>query len=439
MMDFLKPVMAVLAACVLSVSGQPLKVLTIGDSLTEEYRFEAVFSGPASNPAEANTKNWVELLAEERDTDVTFGSYEPSLFQYPDFRNAGYKYNYGVPSFTTVNWMDVIDSTIADAFSGDAYRTACYSTKTALGRHLVEDGIGVVVIFLGGNDLKSDYSGIFNDETPPSLLAEAVSNIGDIHAFVRSKNASVPVVICTFPDIGATPEVSGKYTNPELKVRARQRIADANVALMAEAASLGAEVARIDRVTDRIFDEEPFELNGTVMIYEPDPENPPDHLFCHDGFHPSTVGQAFIANEILEAVNRAAGLSVILFPNREILGDLLGLNPDRPYLDWAGAAGGMEANPDGDVAPNLVEFVLGTSPISADSPFVFGATGGVSFSPLAERLRFAELEILESATLTNDWLPVPQERIEIGADGKWTVLPNGQDRNFYRFQAVPKP
>ncbi|MBK1883199.1 hypothetical protein JIN85_12300 [Luteolibacter pohnpeiensis] len=439
MMDFLKWAIAVTGACVVSASGQAVKVLAIGDSLTEEYRFETVFSGPTSNPVDSNTKNWVELLAENRRADLTFGSYEANLLSYPDFRDAGYKYNYGVPGFTTENWIDVIQSSFFDTLSGDAYAIGCYATKTALVRHLEDDGIGVVVILLGGNDLKSDYDGIFNDDQPPALLTEAVQNIRTIYQFVRSENSSVPVVICTFPDIGATPEVSEKYTEPDLRVRARQRIADANASLMATATSLGAEVARIDSVTARVFDEVPFYLNGTLMTYEPDPENAPDRLFCHDGFHPATIGQALIANQIVDAINRALGTTVEPFANRVILGDLLGLDPDQPYLDWAGSAGAMDANPDGDASPNLVEYMLGSEPLMPDSPFIFGADGELSFLTLEDRFRFASLQVLESETLGDDWQPVPENRIQIDASGRWQIEPSGDAKNFYRLQVVPNP
>lgn len=71
----------------------PLKVLSIGDSLTEEYRFETPFSAPESAPGvpglEANTKNWVEIVSARRGEWLSFGSYDPNLLSYPDFRNGG--------------------------------------------------------------------------------------------------------------------------------------------------------------------------------------------------------------------------------------------------------------------------------------------------------------------------------------------------------------
>ena len=424
-----------------TAGAQPLRVLTIGDSLTEEYRFEGVFSGPeiegVPNPV-ANTRNWVEIVAARRATNISFGSFDPNLFAYSDFRDGGYAYNFGVPSFTTVNWMEVIDWPSVSS-SDWAYKLACMRTHDELVEQLEEENIGVVVIFLGGNDLKSDYGGIFNDAVPPALLQDAVANLEEIVGFVRDGNASVPIVICTFPDIGATPIVSERYPEPVKRARARQRIADANAAVIALAARVGAQVARIDHLTDRIFDESPFHLNGYVMQYPTNPQNPPDHLFCHDGFHPSTVGQALIGNLVLDAINRATGAAVPLMTNREILGPVLGLNPDQPYLTWADAAGGMMENPDGDASPNLIEYLLGTPPRTAGNPFSFAANGTFSFTPLADRLRFATLSVMESGTLANDWTPVPQQRITRAPDGAWQVVPDGRTQNFYRLLATPKP
>ncbi|WAC19297.1 GDSL-type esterase/lipase family protein [Luteolibacter sp. SL250] len=423
--------------------AQPLKILTIGDSLTEEYRFEGVFSGPKVEGVPvpvANTRNWVEIVADRRADRISFGSFDANFNAYSDFRNGGYAHNFGVPSFTTTDWLGVInwESLPND---GLAYKYAAYRTYSRLVEHLEEEGIGVVVIFLGGNDLKSDYSGTFHDDPPPALLQNVVTNLGQIISFVRQQNATVPIVVCTLPDIGATPVITSNnnYEDLVLRARARQRIADTNAAVMSLAASRGAHVARIDLITTKIFDEPQFHLNGTVFQYPPDDLNPPDHIFCHDGFHPSTVGQALIGNLVLDAINRATGAAVPLMGNREILGDVLGLDPDQPYLTWAGSAGGATANPDGDGFPNLVEYLLGGSPSMADDPFTFAVDGGLSFRPLEVPSRYADLAVQESGTLGNDWAVVPQSRITVLPDGTWQVAPTGGSKNFYRLTATPKP
>lgn len=420
-----------------------MRILSIGDSLTEEYRFETPFSGPKIGNSDipsidANTHNWPEIISEHRAEYLSFGSYKPNLLDYRDFRNAGYKYNYGIPGFTAAAWVDVINAPFPDLFHPDEFEILAYRTREVLTEHLDEGGIGVVVIFLGGNDLNSPYDEIFEEATPPAFLQQIPNRLRAIHNFVRSKNTTVPIVLCTLPDIGATHKISERYSDPARRVIARQRIAALNASVIALGAELGCQLARVDHLTDRIFDQVPFHINGTIFQYPPNNSNPPDRLFCHDGFHPSTVGQAIITNLILDAVNRATGSKIPLLSDREILGDVLGLNPDQPYLTWAGSAGAMTDNPDGDGLPNLVEYLLNTDPRVAGSPFQFSKDGQLSFVASLERLRFAKLEVLESPTLS-DWQPVPEDRLTILSDGTWHVDPGGLGKNFYQLKAVARP
>jgi lysophospholipase L1-like esterase len=418
------------------LEAAPLRVLVIGDSLTEEYAFEVPFSAPDSDPLDANTENWPEILSAHRAAGVTLGSYQSSLGYYLDLRDGGYETNYGVPGFRTWDWIEVCETSFWDTLSGDPFVLAQYRTRLALDDDL--GNVNVVVIFLGGNDLKSGYSGIFSDPAPPALLANVVSNVAWIHDYVRAREAGLPIIIATVPDVGATAEVAEAYADPVKRVVARQRIATMNAALIAMAGARGATVARIDSLTDRIFDQVPLQLNGTEFIFAPDPENPPLHVFCKDGFHPATMAQALIADMLVDALNRSTGANIPRLGNREILGSILGLNPDQPYLDWAGSAGGMQENPDGDGLPNLAEYVLATPPLVASAPFVFETGGLMRFTPSASALNFAMIAVEESFSLTN-WLAVPAARIETAPDGAWWILPSGAPRAFYRLAVTPRP
>jgi lysophospholipase L1-like esterase len=412
---------------VLPAPAAALRVLTIGDSLTEDYKFEEIaFS--------INAKNWVELMSDRRATEVTFGTYKSTYFSYGDWRNAGYRLNYGIPGDTTVDWVGIIGTT----------GRIGYDAKT---RYNLETDLGlcdVAVIFLGGNDLKDRYDEIFNNTEPAGYLDAIVTNLARIHDWVRLKKPSLPIVIATSPDIGATLNVNSTYNDPFRQQRTRQKIAAMNASIRAMAATKGAKVASVDKLTDLIFDVVPFHLNGTPLIATSTSSvNASNYVFCMDGFHPNTSGQALIANEVMLAVTQATGRALTTFPNREILTNILSLNADAPYLSWQAGfpgLGGTGADDDLDGIPNLVEYTLGTSPKQRSQPMSFlqSPGGTLRFTPSAVGLRFAAMSVLESYNLST-WQTVPGNRITIGLDGSWSIAPSGLGRGFYKLKAEVRP
>jgi len=427
-----------------TLEAAPLRILAIGDSMTEEYAFELTFSAPDSNETNANVRNWPELLRLFRPTEASLGPYEPTGGAYVDLRNAGHEWNFGIPGTNTRNWVNLLSGNPGSDPLGPFY---------SITQDELQDQIWlaqVVVILVGSNDLKQDYNDLFNNTEPANYFTNLLDRLNFIYAWVnnsRGPNARPPIVVCTLPDVGATPQISGIYNIPAKQASTRAKIAAFNQSILTWAAGKTINppvIARIDSLTDRLFDEQPFQLNGTVFTLPGHPENPPTRVFCKDGFHIATMAQALVANELMAAINTRLGTNLTPFSNREILQNLLGLNPDQPYLTWVSAAGlpgsPMDADPDFDGLPNVAEYALGTPPGSFSRPFIGSFAPGHSFSwhPDPIGLRFASLVPEESTNLTT-WTPVPPARTSTAGDGTVSVTPAAGSRGFVRVQANARP
>jgi len=390
----------------------PKKILVIGDSMSEEYRFEIPFSAPESDPTDSNTKNWVELLAEFRSEEITFGDYENNAFSYPDLRNAGYEFNWGVPAAETTLWSDILT---ASHFENQEYLTIQFTLLSQV------DEVDAVVIFLGGNDIQNTYRELTRNNPPANFPHNIIDQIDDVVDAIREENSSVPIVIGDFPDVGGTEKRRLAFPDPEIRAIATGYIDQANLALQNYATNIGATVFKVSDLTTDLAAETPYRIGMVELFTTADSENSPRYLFCRDGFHPSTAAQVRLANMIVEALNSEADWSLTPFSNEETLTDLLGIPPDTDdaYLAWISPFNlsnqSLLRDHDGDGLSQLAEFLMDTDPTTCDAPQI-SRNRTITYRPAPDRISFGNIIPRVSNDLAT-WHHISSDELNL--------LPNG--------------
>jgi len=444
-----------LLACAGFAAAAELQTLVIGDTLSEEYAYMIAgggpyysyqFASPESVPWQANTLNWVEMVGQWRGA----GSGEDHLFLgvnvenwyldiYEDLRRAGYALNFGLVDFWTATWVSTL---LADEDSGILWDTV---------NHLVGalPTTEVVVIMLGWEDLRADYIWIHDDTAPAWIYDGIVDRLMWLGDYFDGFTGTIPVVMCTVPDIGVTPMMRASYPDPAKRAGARARIQAMNDDLRTRALAAGYGIADVHAITLRIEDDDPFLINGQELIADGHPENPPEYLFCRDDLHPATVIQALIANEVIGAINGLLGSSVEPFTNREILERVPGLDPDGPFLDWIAGHDvsdrGLHDNPDGDPFDNLAEFAFGLDPVVPDPGLAHDWSGpgggrlGILWALAPEASGYLEVGAEQSADL-EFWTPLAPGSIEDLGGGHWRASIDTSDpAGFLRATVFPAP
>ena len=277
-----------------SASGVPS--LIVGDSLSKEYSVEGPLLWNNLLPLDAadfknaiKARNWMEILIALRGSQFNFGSYGTRA----DSRApAGHAHNWAVPGSMTSEWQgalngaSVLDQFILTSFDAD-----------------LRNGIGRVVIFLGGNDLNNNYNAYYNGADPTAFVNSLLSNYASIVQHVKSVNATAQIVICTAPDVGATPSVQSGHTDPVKRALMTSLTESLNTGIARLATNQGLGLADIDAFTQEYMTSGTISIGRIPLIKGTDKGNYPTYIFSEDGFHPNTCAQALIANRIIGAFN----------------------------------------------------------------------------------------------------------------------------------------
>jgi hypothetical protein len=270
----------------------------IGDSYSDEYEFYA--------PDRSTARNFVELLAEER--DVNFGDFTVEDRGAP--RHQGYAHNWAI----------------------DAARSAGAAEQTAgLAAQVAAGDVEVVFVFIGGNDFRDVFLNLDPASATPEGVQAAIGaavqgalvNVFTAVGTLRAVDADVKLVVATLPNVAMLPEIRAAVQAgllPDALVDAVDAGIDAfnhEVRTLADAIG-NVALADVDGLMDWIFAGRKFKVAG-VAIDRDVPANDPTHLWLADGIHAGTIGQALLANVFIDAVNEEFGAGIKRFRPPEIL------------------------------------------------------------------------------------------------------------------------
>lgn len=406
--------------------------LVIGDSLTKEYEveFPALYS---SNPAAWSSRNWAEILHEHRRTWFDLGRFSA----FADPRLTGHEHNWAFPGATTSE----IRSQLANPLNFWWHREL---------EGQLEDAVERVVVFAGGNDVDSYYGTLYDGEPAASQIAATRDNLKWIVDHLRGQNPALPMVLVAVPHLGCAPKVQAEHpTDPVKTARVTQALDGLNAELAAFAASRGIGFVReVDDLT-RTMITDPIRIGGLEFVRGADPDAGARFLFSGDGFHPGTSAQARIAQAIADAF-RTWQPVIPQLTDREILADILGLDPDLPFHEWMATQGvvagqrGLLDDPDGDNLVNALEYSLADGDATVATPGLLSSHTETdeegrwlvwSWRPRLEAAEWAPLLPEQSADLV-EWNPVEAGLLTQTEDGSLLLRLPLQGRAFLRLRVA---
>jgi hypothetical protein len=268
----------------------------LGDSYSDEYQFYP--------PDRSTAQNWLEILARKRGLD--FGAFSTSSRGEP--RNQGFAYNW---ARTDAETEDLIQS----------------GQHTGVAAQAARGEVGVVIIFIGGNDfihaMARQKSGLALDY----VLHRAICNLDSAVDTILRSSPKVRVMIATVPDIAELPEFA-------VPIRAG-RLPRELAASYCEAICQYNRHIRWISITSRQVDLIDLAL-ASQLARRPDadhiivagrkldrihPSNSPEHAFLADSRHISTLVQGMLANHVINALNARCQASVRPLSVSELLED----------------------------------------------------------------------------------------------------------------------
>jgi len=398
--------------------------LVIGDSLTKEY--EAEFPGLyPNNPASWQARNWVEILHQHRTGWFDLGTWSV----YPDPRLTGHRFNWAFPGATTTDIRNQLSS---------IYNF--WWTNTLKGQ--LRTDVQRVVIFAGGNDADSYYANLYNGTVDASVTNTTLGNLQWIINYVRTVNATVPIVLVSVPHVGCTPKIQLGYPTDPVKtgrVTAAMDALNATLASYAQSQNIGFVPGVYDFTKSLIT--QPFRIKGIEFYRMADADARTRFTFSGDGFHPNTCAHTKIAQMVVDAFNAKYPATVISpLTDDYIISTVLGLDPNIPFTEWLasqGQTGSFTADSNRNGIPNGVEFALEgvTDEASMPKPVMQGNALTLTYLPRAVFTEWGSIQAQSSADLLH-WNDIGTAQTTTNPDGTITVSVNLAGKGFVRLKVT---
>jgi hypothetical protein len=315
------------------LAASPIRIGSLGDSLTDEYQFYA--------PYRTAAQNWPEILSALRPTQVSFGDF--STTTRGETRNQGYAQDWARSGATSTG-DDIVNAgtTIINQYEGGDPAGAPGLLTQPGG---LSSNVDVATILIGGNDYEQ---AVLNSLSYVITSGDVGSSVGEVAALqilgnlgglplnifsgvaqavqsIEMNTPNFPIVLITTPNVAFTPDaisLNNTLNNlipsmPNILLTTLNNTASAITKSLTQLTT-NPNVHLID--LDNLFSN--FVANpvfdGTYI--DPNVGGPYfNDLFVGDDFHPGTIGQAILANAIVGEIDQIFPGAITPLSDNEIL------------------------------------------------------------------------------------------------------------------------
>ena len=452
------------------------QVVTLGDSLTFAYEAEFCFQqtitgvGTIGDNMPQTVRNWIEILDGSgfrsewfdlgtRDSITVDPPFDPPFVLY--FRQSG---NWAIPGLKVdglrqfvageASFLDLLDddpefTTIDQIVNYSDYQEADFALADMESQ--ISSSAERVVIAIGGNDIRSVYGIIYEGGSAGTFADDFIADLTYVIDRVRTLKPGIQIVVANVPHVGITNKVRRQFPyDVEKTGRVSVVLRELNGRIAALAASRGIGCADLYSPTIRMIDpDSDLCVQGIVLTNTTNSVGGLGAAWLNgplsDGFHPNTIAQSVIANEIMHAFNARYGTGIPLLSAKEILGDIWGRSAaqqDMPFANWMIRNGleGLSADDDsdGDGLSTGVEFAAGLDPGRRDADRILTTVSGGNLGlAFPSRLVTSANYTLAAETSANLLAPFTPVAALAGSDGLLHAsIPVGPVPGFLRLNAV---